>query len=121
MEGYVIDPKILNLSKIGLAGITTIKTGLTRWLAVDLDLPLHHSDGDRAVGWIAILNNHIDDHTALRGRQAKLVAILDRARALFDDVHMGLMEAEELLGGPAPFHSERPYAGSGRARYRPGR
>ena len=62
-------------------------------------MALQHGQEPLAVGRVAGLDHEVEDQAAPAGGQVELVAVLDVAAALDDDVGMRLEQADQLLAG----------------------
>jgi hypothetical protein len=72
---------------------------LSRRLAPDADVTLQHRQEPLAVGRVAGFDHQIEDHAAPAGGQIELVAIMDVAAGLDDDIGMRLEQAHQLVAG----------------------
>lgn len=93
VEGHVAHAPGLGLAQIGTAGKAAIGGRLPRRLGIKSDVALQHWQQTLAVGRVAGLDDEIQDQAASAGGQIELVAVIDIATALDDDVGMRLEEA----------------------------
>ena len=62
-------------------------------------MALKHGQEPFAVGWIAGLDDQVEDQAAAAGRQVEFVTVLNLAAALDNDVGVRLEQADDLLVG----------------------
>ena len=71
----------------------------SRRRTIESDVTLEHRQHALAVGRVAGVDDEIEDQAAPAGGQVELVAVLDVAATLDDDVGMRLEQADQLVGG----------------------
>src|SRR3954467_4324859 len=108
VEGHVADAASLCLAQIIATGEAAVRRCLTRRRAVRGDVALQHGQEPFAVGRVAGFDHQVEDQAAFAGGQVELVAVINVAAALDDDVGMGLEQADQLVAGGDRFAGERP-------------
>lgn len=86
---------------------------LPRRLAIKSDVALQHWQQTLAVGRVAGLDDEIQDQAASAGGQIYLVAAIDIATALDDDIGTQLEEAYQFLAGGHRLAAQDPPLGLG--------
>ena len=76
-------------------------------------MALEHRQQPLAVGRVAGFDHEVEDQAAPAGGQVELVAVVDVAAALDDDVGMGLEQADQLLAGRDRLAGQDPTLGLG--------
>ncbi len=98
-ENHVLDAQGLGGVEIILAGIATVHGSLAWVASVLVVLALKHADEKSGVGWVALLDDPVEDETADAARQRDLEPVVGVAAVLTDDVRMRLEDLDELLAG----------------------
>src|SRR5260370_2141699 len=93
VEGDIADTVGLSRCEIVLAGITAIGGDLPRRHAATGDLTLEHGQEALGIGWVAGLDDDIEDQAALAGDPGELMPVLHLATPLYDDVGVRLGQA----------------------------
>ncbi len=90
VEGHVADATGFGSTQIIAAGIAAVVRRLTRRTAVKSDVAFQHRQQAFAAGRVARFDDEVEDQSASAGGQIELVAVVDVAAALDDDVGMRL-------------------------------
>ena len=77
------------------------------------DVALEHRQQPLAVGRVSGFDHEIEDQAAPAGGQVELVAVVNVAAALDDDVGMGLEQADQLVPGRDRLAGQDPTLGLG--------
>src|SRR5271168_606229 len=113
VERQIADAKGFRLAEIMTACIIAIGGGLSRRLAIEADVAVEHGQEAFAVRRIAGLDHQVEDQAAAASGQVELVAVLNLAAALDDDVGVRLEQADDLVVGGDRFATKNSTLGLG--------
>ena len=99
MEHDVVHAQGFRLFEIGDAGIAAVACCLSWRRILARDMTLQHRQEAFGIGWVAGFDDDVEHKPAAARGQVELVAIVNVAATLDDDVRMRLEQADQLFAG----------------------